>query len=509
MQLFSILVFLALLPLVVAGVRVAAARWGWVPEIRRKVVHMAMGLAVLAFPWVFDSVVPVAVLCGLSLAVLGWIRYREGREGFRGVAVLHAVGRASLGDVLFPLAVVAVFWLSLRHEGGVARVLYLVPILILTVADAAGALVGTRYGVKTFASLSGWKSAEGCLTFFISAFLGAHIPLLLMTDTGRAESLLIACILALVVMMFEAISTRGLDNLIVPLAAALLLERFIDLDIAALAWRLVGAAGLFGLVFCLRRGSSLDGGALLGAVLFGYGCWALGGWRFVIPPMILFGEHLWITRKLRGSGLRRGGGRMVGKFSAFGGEPPSHDRACGLEGAAGTRASPSPFKPTCLKSTIAAQGSANLRHDLLPVLSVGLALLPWPALAAWRPEMADAALAAFVCGTAAHLAMFNVATRVFVTNRRATARMKNRASLKAAVVIGVAGWLLVTHQPWLVMVGVMLVLLILRTVVELFARFARDPSEGDHHPARWVRQGVLALLAGVVMFYCIVWTAWY
>jgi len=448
-QWLCIPLFLALLPLVVAGVRLAAGRWGWPPEIRRKAVHVSMGLAVLAFPWVFDSVWPVATVALGSLAVLGWIRHLEAREGYQGVAVLHGVGRASLGDVLFPLAVVAVFALSLRHGGAESRVLYLVPVLILTVADAAGAMVGTRYGVKTFASLSGWKSVEGCATFFISAFLAAHIPLLLMTETGRAESLLIACILALVVMMFEAISTRGLDNLVVPLAAALLLDRFLDLDSAALAWRLLGAAGLFTLVFSLRRGSSLDGGALLGAVLFGYGCWALGGWRYVVPPVILFAEHLWVTRRLR---------RV-----------------------------------------------ASLHHDLLPVLSVGLALLPWPVLAAWRPVLADACLAAFVVGTAAHLAMFNVATRAFVANRRASPRMKNRASIKAAALVGIAGWALVSWQPQVVAAGVAATLVVSRLAIEGFARLSRKPAVDDHHPGRWLRQGGLAFLAGAMAFAAARW----
>ena len=543
MHWLTIPAFLALLPLVVAGVRYASVRWDWPAEMRRKAVHMAMGLAVLAFPWLFDSVLPVAVLCVLSLALLGWIRHRESRADFEGVAVLHGVGRASLGDVLFPLAVVVVFWISLRHGGSEARVMYLVPILILTVADAAGALVGTRYGVKTFASLSGWKSVEGCLTFFFSAFLSAHIPILLMTDTGRAESLLIACILALVVMMFEAISTRGLDNIIVPLAAVLLLDRFLDLDTAALAWRLLFVAVLFALVFGMRRSSSLDGGALLGAVLFGYGCWALGDWRFVIPPIILFAEHLWVTRKLRGctSSSHKATGKMphaiaLGRLPVAANSPGSPGSADVLVGMANEQANEeavsdeplashsqanedvgAPRKPArmicagshparsqsaipkSLKASIASTGTADLRHDLLPVLAVGLALLPWPALAIGNPAWTDAALAAFVCGTAAHLAMFNLATRVFVANRRANTRMKNLSSIKAAVFIGIPGWLLVTQVPWVVMPGVLIVFLILRIIVEPFARLARDPAEGDHHPTRWIRQGLLALFAGLGM----------
>lgn len=441
----AIIIFVALLPLVVEAVRLAAERWNWSPESRRKGVHVTMGFAVLGFPWWFDSVVPVGILCVLSLVVLDGLRRRESREGFEGLKVLHGVGRSSLGDLLFPIAVVMVFWYSQNHGGEDAWVLYLVPMLILAVADAAGALIGTCYGVKTFTSLSGCKSVEGCVTFFMGAFLSAHIPILLMTDTGRVESLLIACILALVVMMFEAIATRGVDNLIVPLAAVFLLERFLGFDVAALSWRLLGFAGLFALVFCLRRGSSLNGGALLGAILFGYGCWALGGWPFVIPPMLLFVEHLWVTRRLR---------RI-----------------------------------------------AQLEHDLLPMLAIGLALIPWPVIVAWQGAWIEPALGAFVCGCVAHLAMFNLATRVFVAKRRATTRMKNVATMKATTIIALVGWLMVSREPVIFVTGVVLTGVVTRMVIEIHARLLRIEIKGDHHPRRWLRQGTLALFAGVLIFF--------
>lgn len=444
-----IVIFLALLPLLVWAVRVAAGHWAWSPESRRKAVHIAMGLAVLGFPWWFDSIVPVIVLCVLSLGVLGWLRWRESRAEFEGLLVLHGVNRSSFGDVLFPLAVVGVFGFSQYFAGDHAVVLYVVPILVLAVADAAGALIGSCYGVKTFANLSGCKSVEGSFTFFMAAFLSAHIPILLMTDTGRVESLMIACILALVVMLVEAIATRGLDNLVVPLAAVFLLERFLGFDVAALSWRLLGAAGLFAVVFCLRRGSSLNGGALLGAVLFGYGCWALGGWMFVVPPLLLFFEHLWVTRRLR--------------------------RVAALE------------------------------HDLCPMVAIGLSTIPWPVVAAWHGEWAAAALGAFVCGTVAHLAMFNLATRVFVARRRATARMKHRAVVKALLVCGIIGWLLVTREPLVYALGWLFTGLISRFAVEVHGRFLRRQLDGDHHPLRWLRQGVLALLAGILMFGVMLW----
>ena len=92
-----------------------------------------------------------------------------------------------------------------------------------------------------------------------------------------------------------------------------------------------------------------------------------------------------------------------------------------------------------------------------------------------------------------------VSERGLNANRRANSRMKNLACIKAAVFIGVPGWLLVSQDPRMVVPGVLLVFLILRSIVEPFARLARDPSEGDHRPTRWLRQGALAFLACLVM----------
>ncbi|MEO0445958.1 MAG: hypothetical protein AAF191_07770, partial [Verrucomicrobiota bacterium] len=174
---------------------VAMVRWAAVgvrlgAEGKRKAVHIGMGLVTIGFPWLFSTWMWVAALCGLSLATLLGIRVWERRKGV--ASVLHDVDRDSLGEICFPIAVVWVFALA---EGEPWR--FIIPMLILTLADAAGALVGASYGRQKFRVLtSGSKSMEGSLLVFLVAFLSVHIPLLLMTDYGRAETLLIALILA-------------------------------------------------------------------------------------------------------------------------------------------------------------------------------------------------------------------------------------------------------------------------------------------------------------------------
>ena len=183
------------------------------PELVRKLLHIGIGLIVLSFPWVFSEAWPVLFVVGAALAVLGAMRTPTvlGRR-LRGV--LDDVGRVSSGDVCFLIAAAAVFALS----GGDA-LMFSVPLLVLTFADSAAALVGVRFGRIHYAAASGGKSVEGSIAFFVVAFLCAQIPILLLANNTASEALITAGVLACVTTLIEAFSHKGLDNLLVPLAA--------------------------------------------------------------------------------------------------------------------------------------------------------------------------------------------------------------------------------------------------------------------------------------------------
>jgi phytol kinase len=102
------------------------------------------------------------------------------------------------------------------------------------------------------------------------------------------ETLLIAVLLAWVAMMFEAIAWGGLDNLALPLIAHLLLQIYLSLTRDQLEMRLLVTAVLWVFVLCYQVRTTLKGSAVLGAILIGYICWALGDWPWVIAPTVLF-----------------------------------------------------------------------------------------------------------------------------------------------------------------------------------------------------------------------------
>lgn len=267
---------------IMGGLRRYATTFRPHPEIPRKLLHVGMGLVTLTFPWVFAAAWPVWVLAALSVLLFVSAKVSAPLRARLG-GVIDTVERSSLGDIYFPISVALVFQLSDRQP-----VYYCIPILLLTLADAVAALIGIFYGHRQYQSAGGWKSAEGSVAFFTVAFFSTHVPLLLFTDTGRAETLLLGLTIGLLVMQIEAIAWNGLDNLLIPLGGYLLLVGYLPMDVPRLATLLLATVLWVLFVFFLRSRSTLNDGALFGAALVGYLTWSLGGWAWLLPPLIFY-----------------------------------------------------------------------------------------------------------------------------------------------------------------------------------------------------------------------------
>jgi len=273
---------LAALAGLLAGLRRYRAWAGLDPEWTRKIAHIVMGGVALTFPWVFDTAWPVVVLSALALALMIGLRVSARLYEAMGQA-LYGVNRASYGELCFPIAIGLLFVLS-----GGDPFLFCVPILLLGVADPAAAAIGLRHGKVLYTTDDGIKSGEGSVGFFLVAFFCVHIPLLLGTDTGRLETLLIATIVGLLVTSLEAIAWRGLDNLFVPLGGYALLTSHLAMDADALLLRLVVIAVLFSIPFLWYRRSTLNGSASFMAALVGYVTWSIGGLSWLAAPALLY-----------------------------------------------------------------------------------------------------------------------------------------------------------------------------------------------------------------------------
>ncbi len=278
----AILAVMGALGLALVSLRQAQLRRKLSPEGARKGLHVAMSAVMLALPWLFDAAWPVVLLAGLAVGAMLAVRFVPVlRDGVGGV--IHEVGRQSVGDVCFPVAVCALYLLTADSP-----VLYAIAILMLGLADPAAALAGARHGLSPYATVDGKKSLEGSVAFAFVAFLCVHVPLLLFTPVGRAEALWISAIVAVLATIVEAVSWGGLDNLFVPLGTYAVLVRLLTFPATLLAGHFVVLLLLVGVAAVLRRETTVGGAGVFGAALIGYLVWALGGTAWLIPPALVY-----------------------------------------------------------------------------------------------------------------------------------------------------------------------------------------------------------------------------
>lgn len=257
-------------------------------EGTRKLFHAGSGLLTLAFPFIFRETWPVLLLTGASAALIAAVKFvRPLRARFGGVA--NRVDRTTMGELYFPVSVALLFWLT--HDEH--PLLFVIPILMLTFADATCALVGRRYGLTPYHGAS--KSLEGSVAFVVVAFFCVHVPLLLWSDVGRVESLLMASTLALLVMVLEGSAWRGLDNLFIPIGGYFLLRAYLGMDETALLTRLLVTAALVVLVVVARHRTTLHDDSLAAGAFLCYVAWAVMGWHWLIGPIVILVGYRWLS----------------------------------------------------------------------------------------------------------------------------------------------------------------------------------------------------------------------
>lgn len=239
-----------------------------------------MGLITLSFPWLFSSSWPVLTLSIVSSLFITVLKTSSMKEWS---SVICAKGRQSIGEICFPLAVGLTFLLA---DGN--KILYVVPVLLLTLADAASAIVGQRFGKHPYNATDGVKTFEGSFAFAAVALLASYLSLHFMAGSPYLEALIISSILALLAMMFEGVGWKGLDNLFVPLGAFLVLKSHIGQPPSILLYRLGLLFVLFLIVYVARRNTTLNGSDIMGAALFCYFSFLLGGVVWMIMPAILY-----------------------------------------------------------------------------------------------------------------------------------------------------------------------------------------------------------------------------
>ncbi|MFP5439066.1 MAG: phosphatidate cytidylyltransferase [Bacteroidia bacterium] len=181
-------------------------------EITRKFVHFFSGAVCLTFPLYLDSWTWVFALC------LGFIIILALSRKYALLPSINAIERKSYGSIVFPVAVMACYlFFSQSHY----YLYFYIPILILAICDPLAALSGKRWPYSGYRVGRDTKTLVGSCVFCASCFLVLLLSLSYL-EAKCPVSLPLYCFgIAVVATFAEACSSKGLDNVTIPVSILL------------------------------------------------------------------------------------------------------------------------------------------------------------------------------------------------------------------------------------------------------------------------------------------------
>jgi phytol kinase len=196
--------------IVIGGAEELRAR-GMNEAVTRKIVHLGIGMWIVPTYLLFDHWI-WAALPAMGFVVLnglawhfGWFKSMEGEK-------------RNIGVILFPLSTALAlrfFWLPPWSVVGVAA------ILVLCWGDAAGALVGRRFGRTRYTVFDHQRSLEGSTAMFCASLLAIAAAFMVFGIPLTGGIMISAVIVAALATGVEAVCPWGLDNLLIPATVAI------------------------------------------------------------------------------------------------------------------------------------------------------------------------------------------------------------------------------------------------------------------------------------------------
>lgn len=180
---------------------------GYHGEVSRKFIHITVGSFAAFWPF-FLSWDQIRLLSFGFLLGVGVSKY------FGIFRAIHSVPRPTWGEVFF--AVVTGVLTFVTHD----KWIFAIALLQMSVADGLAAIIGTKLGKRKYKIYDHVKSYEGSATFFVCSLI-ILVAYSLLHHHLQPGSLVFLAALATII---ENVGIHGSDNLLVPLAVALLLS---------------------------------------------------------------------------------------------------------------------------------------------------------------------------------------------------------------------------------------------------------------------------------------------
>jgi len=276
--------FLSGIVLFIAVAELARKRANWSPEINRKLVHVLTGILIFFTPYIFESGKPLIWMAVLFIAV--------NIQGIRSgkLKSIHNTSRRSYGTVYYPLTFLILVVTCWQNH----RVVLMLSMLILALADAVAAIVGeTIRNPHTYRLGRDKKSWEGSLVMFTTSLLIVAIllPLIGSIDGWKVswtEAAWIGVITALFATVLECLSSGGSDNLTAPLGAAFILSFMKTQPVDAKQTLILGMGLALVIAVLSYRTKILSANGSVGTFLLATLIFGVGGWMWAVPILTFF-----------------------------------------------------------------------------------------------------------------------------------------------------------------------------------------------------------------------------
>lgn len=199
----NLIIFLLISTVFLLVVEITKRRLSLSPSITRKVSHIGAALICAASPLFLEKNLIVFACLGFAI-----VMFLSHRTSF--FSSIHPVRRKTFGEVFLPLgeAISATIFLPQSVEA------FQYGVLVMGLSDAFAGFVGEKYGRHQIIIFNNRKSLEGSLAFLLTTIF---LTFLFAPSLG-SHLILIPLVLTLI----ELILGYGMDNLAIPIFAALL-----------------------------------------------------------------------------------------------------------------------------------------------------------------------------------------------------------------------------------------------------------------------------------------------
>lgn len=184
-------------------------------EASRKFIHIMLGNWWFIAMYFFSNVW-FAIFVPITFIIINYISYKQNL-----IKVMEREEQDGLGTVYYAVALLILVIISF----GIYKepLLGLIPNLVMAYGDGFAAIFGKIIKSKEYKIGETKKSEAGSITMFIITIFIVTLYLIFRYNMQTEKLLIVSIIISLIVTVIEAISTKGIDNISVPIAILVIL----------------------------------------------------------------------------------------------------------------------------------------------------------------------------------------------------------------------------------------------------------------------------------------------